>query len=483
MMKKRLIVVVLLLLLTGCQFPPKSISKGESNLGPGAVLYAAVDDNGDVTGELILCDIEGNEINKYSLPEVEGFQSIAFLPVRAYGIALLRRQSSNGIEHFWLDTNDDNLLLLDVDSDMIFSPSFFPSPLEFYGVFFQPNPDNIGLSLISLVNGEVTSIVDLIPDLEFPIHGEFSPDEDYLLIHSASDWIIPTDDPADFHEIEVEGAFQKAIFSSDDEEIFILTQLDQEMALVLQASDGKYSQVVYQSSDLQNLIGFVTENELLLTEAQRILIHNIETEEDTILLDDMVGFVQDFYVNLDENAFLFHIKNLDASTPEEEDIYYYVRDYGGYEASEETDLAGMKIIAFYQTAAPDWLFFTNDEVSATEIKSFPLSGGNVLDLLQFSSPSTSITLSSYISPDASAAMLYRTFDQEAEAFAIENSSDTTDYLGMGQFTVGSVSPDNEYLVYGYRENAEQLPMIHILELRNYGDMEIGPGRSPVWIMP
>jgi len=476
--KSRLVIISMLFLLTGC-----SILQSSSPAGEGTLLYAAVDQDGSPTGELILSDTGGDVLNRFTIPEEGPFDFISFFPVRAAGIALVRVNSPENDNVFWLDTNSGEIKELALGGSLEF-PQYNPSSsFNQYGIFYQTNIEEFQMFLIDLSSGDLTDINDVTGGEETFYAWTFSPDESYLVLLGKTCWILPTASPHDARQIHVAESVHNIDFSSDSSHLLIGIWSDSENQVVLESVDGSESEVIYNPLGRYNQAYFINDEEILLLMEDKTIVFNLSTREEQVLFENG-GIVRNIFHLPDEEGVFVNLVGDGTEIEDKISGYIYINTKSG-QIETYPELTDMWVLSTGHNPNPDWVYIADNPINATTIKVVNLANGKVVDLFDFEEPATWVYLFGFFSEDSSTASLYyRDSDSSQHAVGINSQKGKSYDLESESYRgTGGTNLENTLLAYVVSSDKNQHRVIKLLDLQNGKIYELGPGMSPVWIMP
>jgi len=476
--KSRLVIISMLFLLTGC-----SILQSSSPAGEGTLLYAAVDQDGSPTGELILSDTGGDVLNRFTIPDAGPFDFISFYPVRAAGISLVRVTTPEKNKDFWLDTRSGEikeLALGDQTGGLQYNPS---AGYEHYGIFFMPPIEEFQMFLLDLSSGDLTDINDITGGEETFYTWTISPDESYLVLRGETYWILPTASPHDTRQVHLGESVRNIDFSNDSSHLLISIWSETENQVVLESVDGSESEVIYNPTGRYNQAFFINDEEILVLMEDKTIVFNLSTLEEQVLFENG-GIVRNIFRLPDEEGVFVNL--MDDGTEIEDKIsgYIYINTKSG-QIETYPELTDMWVLSAEHNPSPDWVYIVDNLPFATTIKVVNLVNGKVVDLFDFEEPTTWVYLMGFFSEDSSTASLYyQASDYSQHAVGINSHKgkgfdlESESYRGTG-----GTNPENTLLAYVVSSDKNQQQVIKLLDLQNGKKYELGPGMSTVWIMP
>ncbi len=477
-MKSRLVIISMLFLLTGC-----SILQLSSPAGEGTLLYAAVDQVGSPTGELILSDTDGDVLNRFAVPEEGPFDFISFYPVRAAGIALVKVTTPENDKVFWLDTIGGQIKELGLEDKLGWPTSNPSANFNHYAVFHQPNSLPSNWHLIDLSSGDLTDINELIGGEETIYSFILSTNEAYMILLGETKWILPTDDPQNLRQIHADESVRNIDFSSDSSHLLISIWSETENQVVLESVDGSESEVIYNPTGKYNQAYFINDEEILVLMEDKTIVFNLSTLEEQVLFENG-GIVRNIFRLPDEEGVFVNL--IDDGTEIEDKIsgYIYINTKSG-QIETYPELTDMWVLSAGHNPSPDWVYIVDDPPFATTIKVVNLVNGKVVDLFDFEEPTTWIHLFGFFSEDSSTESLYyQASDYSQHAVGINSQKgkgfDLESEIYRG---TGGTNPENTLLAYVVSSDKNQQRVIKLLDLQNGKKYELGPGMSPIWIMP
>jgi hypothetical protein len=480
MKSKILVVFFLLLILTGCQLITSSTPPGE-----GTLLYAPVDKDGEFTGELILSDVSGKILDKFTIPEDGEVDFISFIyPIRAPGIAVVRVDYAEKRKVYWLDTTSGEMQTLELGDANLYTGVSFNN--THYAIFNQyvSEESRFDIFLLDLFSGKLTDINALFGEDEKFYSWILSPDESFLILRGETHYILPTSNPQEARQIQADGTINYIFFSNDSNHFLVSIRGDTENQVVTQSVDGSESEVLYTAPGDYIQAAFINDEEILMLMGGKTIVFDLTTGEEQVLFEN--GGIISSIFHLPENEGVF--VNLMADSSETDDLTYgfvYINTATD-ELKTYPELVDMWVIGAGWNTNPHWVYFADDPINLTTLQAIDLSNGEVVDLINLDAPTSTFLFYGHFSQDSATSSAYYYDSEYTEKFIAINAEEgkTYDLVETEKFRGnGGTDLENYLLAYVVASEKDPQPMIMLLDLQNGKTYEFRPGRSPIWVMP